>query len=49
MSGDRSMAREFYRRGLDHSKVIGMPEGVNAAETALRRVGGLTDADVQQS
>ncbi|KAK0494479.1 hypothetical protein EDD18DRAFT_1038976, partial [Armillaria luteobubalina] len=39
MSGDKSMAREFYRRGLDHSKVIGMPEGVNAAETALRRVG----------
>ncbi|KAK0474213.1 hypothetical protein IW261DRAFT_1499438 [Armillaria novae-zelandiae] len=49
MSGDKSMAREFYRRGLDHSKVIGMPEGVNAAETALRRVGGLTDADAQQS
>ncbi|KAF8884866.1 hypothetical protein CPB85DRAFT_1337628 [Mucidula mucida] len=38
IAGDKSMASRFYTKGLEHSRAIGMQEGVTAAEESLKRL-----------
>jgi hypothetical protein len=38
MAGDRTTAREFFRKSLDQARTIDMREGIMEAQAALRRL-----------
>lgn len=38
MAGDRNVARELYKEGLEQARSIGMSEGVVEASRALHRL-----------
>lgn len=39
LAGDREVAKEYVTKGIEHSRSIGMEDGVNVGTEALHRMG----------
>jgi len=43
MAGDKQNAKEFVTRGIEHSKAIGMQDGIKIGTDALQRMGEVAE------